>query len=81
MQVETWDVAKQRPGPQWKLGQFTTYWHARREYVAKQALQEQAKQQTVAAGRFGEDALMDVDDEDMEDDGNSGQVLVLQRQG
>lgn len=68
---------KQRPGPQWKLGQFTTYWHARQEFVARQALQE-AKQQTVAAGRYGEEAGME---EDLEDDGNSGQVLVLQRQG
>lgn len=70
-------MTKQRPGPLWKLGQFTTYWHARQEYVARTALQE-AKQQTVAAGQYGDEAGME---EDFADTANSGQLLVLQRQG
>jgi hypothetical protein len=46
-QIETWDVSKQRPGPNWKLAQFLTYWHARQAHVAKQA-GEEGKQPTVA---------------------------------
>lgn len=49
LQIETWDVSKQRPGPNWKLAQFLTYWHARQAHVAKQA-GEEGKQPTVAAG-------------------------------
>lgn len=50
VQIETWDVAKQRRGPNWKLAQFFTYWHARQEHIARQAQQNGQQQPTVAAG-------------------------------
>jgi hypothetical protein len=49
-QIETWDVSRQRPGPNWRLAQFFTYWHARQAHVAQQA-KGQGKQPTVAAGK------------------------------
>lgn len=45
--------------------------------MARTALQE-AQQQTVAAGQYGDEAGME---EDFADTANSGQLLVLQRQG
>lgn len=50
LQIETWDVSKQRPGPNWKLAQFLTYWHARQAHVANQGAPEDGKQPSIAAG-------------------------------
>jgi hypothetical protein len=79
LQVDTWDVLKQRPGPAWTLSQWCTYWHARQDAATRMA-----KPQTAHGGGLpGRAGFGGYDDED-DDEGevvDSCRVIVLQGAG
>jgi hypothetical protein len=76
LQVDTWDVLKQRPGPAWTLSQWCTYWHARQDAATRMA-KPQTAHGAGPPGRAGNDEYDDDEGEEVD----SCRVLVLQKEG